>query len=400
MITSTNKVSSDKPAAIPSNTHLNFLDGVRALAAIFVVLHHAWLDQRGIGTLGSLQGLETNWLSYGHLAVDVFIVLSGFCLILPVTRTGELRGGALNFFRKRARRILPPLYAAIGFSWLLRWVLTRHPVWHLYWPHFKYSLVANFLLVQDLLPKYNDVDPPLWTVAVEYKIYFLFPALVLIWKRYGPGATVVTAAAITGILMAGFHLMCPQLSLEHICPWYVFLFSMGICGGTVAVKDNPDRNWRLFAVVLASLLASSLLLFPIAPNSEGGPYTAHLPLIDVLTGALTACLLIILTQKARTAKIGGVLAVLNWRPLTFVGTFAYSLYLIHFPLLVLLLTITGHVHLPAALVPHHIALFNAVALPVIIGCAYVFFLLFEQPFLSSRPRRAIAKEDTTGLSSL
>lgn len=97
--------------SVPTNArlHLNFLDGIRAIAALYVLMHHLWLSQRALLP----QGWPTGWLAYGHLAVDVFIVLSGFCLMLPVARFKELRGGARHFFARRARRILPPVYACI-----------------------------------------------------------------------------------------------------------------------------------------------------------------------------------------------------------------------------------------------------------------------------------------------
>ncbi|WP_410959855.1 acyltransferase family protein, partial [Salmonella sp. SAL4356] len=56
----------------------------------------------------------------GHLAVSIFIVISGFCLALPVVAAGDrMRDGSLNFFKRRARRILPPYYGALAFSLLL-----------------------------------------------------------------------------------------------------------------------------------------------------------------------------------------------------------------------------------------------------------------------------------------
>lgn len=86
---------------------LDYLDGLRALAALYVVLHHAWLTiwsaeyyKQPVGVLAALTG----WLAYGHFAVSAFIVISGFSLMLPVARGGVLKGGARRFFKKRARR--------------------------------------------------------------------------------------------------------------------------------------------------------------------------------------------------------------------------------------------------------------------------------------------------------
>src|SRR5438067_7057279 len=104
----------------PSFPHLDFLDGLRALAAIYVLLHHAWLQIWEWHLPGPFTRRLTGWLYFGHFGVVVFIVLSGFCLMLPVVRgDGTLRGGAKTFFQRRALRILPPYYVAIGLSLVL-----------------------------------------------------------------------------------------------------------------------------------------------------------------------------------------------------------------------------------------------------------------------------------------
>src|SRR6186713_3008000 len=94
---------------------LEYLDGLRALAAIYVVLFHA-----GVGFLDSERPLAgfartlQRGLSYGHDAVAVFIVLSGYCLMLPVARAdGQFVRGVPNYFARRAWRILPPYFAAL-----------------------------------------------------------------------------------------------------------------------------------------------------------------------------------------------------------------------------------------------------------------------------------------------
>src|SRR4051812_41118914 len=58
---------------------------------------------------------------FGHEAVAIFIVLSGYCLMLPVARRGEsqLKGGFGSYLGRRAFRILPPYFAALGLSLLL-----------------------------------------------------------------------------------------------------------------------------------------------------------------------------------------------------------------------------------------------------------------------------------------
>ena len=130
---------------------LDYLDGLRGLAALYIVLFHLsfrlWalvnpfphsLLAKGVFLLNTL------FLSYGHYAVPVFIVLSGYCLMLPVVRNGNgtLPKGFMDFMRRRARRILPPYYAAlvlfvgycliaprIGFNPHLGFFREALPVW-------------------------------------------------------------------------------------------------------------------------------------------------------------------------------------------------------------------------------------------------------------------------------
>jgi peptidoglycan/LPS O-acetylase OafA/YrhL len=101
-----------------------FLDGLRGLAALYVVLFHirAQFDPGApLHPFATRSGeMATVWLAHGHLAVDVFIVLSGFCLMMPVAASPDkhLKGGVAGYLKRRARRILPPCYAALALAFL------------------------------------------------------------------------------------------------------------------------------------------------------------------------------------------------------------------------------------------------------------------------------------------
>ena len=118
---------SSRPAETPSTgmRRVDWLDGMRGAAAMFVVLHHTWLSawpafprDTGPAWLG--------WLLYGHLAVAVFIVVSGFSLSLaPVNRGDTLSGGTRRFIRRRAWRIIPPYWAALILSTIVSWLILQ-----------------------------------------------------------------------------------------------------------------------------------------------------------------------------------------------------------------------------------------------------------------------------------
>ena len=81
---------------------LEFLGGIRGLAALYVTIFHAWMQIDFTASNGGDKWLVylTSWMALGREAVAVFIVLSGFCLMLPVARSadGILPGGFKSFF--------------------------------------------------------------------------------------------------------------------------------------------------------------------------------------------------------------------------------------------------------------------------------------------------------------
>src|SRR5579884_1165265 len=160
---------------------------MRALAAYVVFVNHAYA-QVWPPWLPALPPRFLSMFSYslvaGHLSVSVFIVISGFCLTLPVCRAGgELRGGVRGFLTRRARRILPPYYGALAFCLVLIWTVIGRPtgsLWDVPIRVTPVAVAAHALLVQDLFGT-GAINYVFWSIAVEWQIYFLFPLLVLSW---------------------------------------------------------------------------------------------------------------------------------------------------------------------------------------------------------------------------
>src|SRR6476469_1408524 len=96
------------------------LDGLRGLAALYVVVNHVFL-RAFPGYPVDHAPFWAGWFIYGRFAVVVFIVLSGFSLALSPARRGWRLGGASGFARRRALRILPAYYAALAFSLAVAW---------------------------------------------------------------------------------------------------------------------------------------------------------------------------------------------------------------------------------------------------------------------------------------
>jgi peptidoglycan/LPS O-acetylase OafA/YrhL len=123
------------------------LDGIRGLAALFVVVNHIF-QSAFPGHLADRAPFWAGWAIYGRFAVVVFIVLSGFSLALSAARHGWRLDGVLRFARRRARRILPAYWAALAFSLAVAWLVVPQPGVAV--PGAK-SAVVNGLLVQNLV---------------------------------------------------------------------------------------------------------------------------------------------------------------------------------------------------------------------------------------------------------
>ena len=94
---------------------------------------------------------------------------------------------------------------------------------------------------------------------------------------------------------------------------------------------------------------------------------------------------------AASAEANWLNRILSWRPLVFVGTFAYSIYLIHAPLIQVLWQYV-FVPLQSRPVPMFLAL-CFVGTPLIVGVSYLFFLACERPFLNRRKRETMAETE-------
>ena len=375
----------------PARVHLGYLDGVRGLAALYVLVFHLYNFQFAI--VEGVVGYAVNWLNYGHIAVDVFIVLSGFCLALPAAGTGQLKEGAWKFFGRRARRILPTYYAALLLALALDFAVKHFGHVHAAGdesPFALHTILSNVFLLEEFWDKTNTINSPFWSVALEWKIYFLFPAMIWMWKRSGL-PLVMFAAVLAGCGLTFLtSTLKPGNSLILVSPWYVILFASGVCaclwytGNAALLRKEKIKPLRLAAATSLGLAAVLIYRFPICgvpvqkPEAEAA-FGWGLPLIDVSLGVFVAAVLCLVLDASQSSK---VYRVLNCRPLVFIGSFSYSLYLIHVPVLEFIRGAISHVleHGHSAL---ELWIWTViVGLPSTVAFSYLFHLAFERPFMS------------------
>ncbi len=400
---STNNSSTQRP-----QQRFAFVDGLRALAALFVVIHHTWLQVWPVDYNRSPTGVMatlTNWMGFGHFAVSVFIVVSGFSLMLPVIRNGwTLRDGTVGYLLRRVRRILPPYYLAIGVSLLLIALLVGQKTgthWDMSLPVTQQSLGAHLALQQDILGQ-GKINHALWSISVEWRIYLFFPVMVFLWRRIGSTATLIG----TLVVSYGLAYLAGGTSLEPMMPHYLALFTLGAFAAVIATSPDArstllrDRlPWTWITGVLFALICFAGWRWGLP---FGWPEREMLWLMDTFVGMATAALLI---GAARPHQRNVLRHILGWKPLAFIGTFSYSLYLLHAPLIQVAWQYIAH---PLRFLGWGdtgellISLF--VGIPLIVGISYLFFLVCERPFIpgsttkrtlsASSARQAISKTST------
>lgn len=385
MDTRFNQVRNDDDSRFPVKYHhLSYLDGLRGLAALYVVLTHACLEVTRDHTFTEfpffIQKI-TDWLGFGAVAVDIFIVLSGYCLMLPVARSKgkKLHGGVSQYLFRRARRILPPYYIALVLSLLLIAIVPgmnqiEGKLWDMALTAFTPScIVSHLLLVHNLTGCLFTIDPPMWSVAIESQIYFLFPLLLLpVWRRFGNIITIIVGFVIG---------LSPHFLLhkgDTSCPWFLGLFTLGMVAAVFNVSYSiPPKQLSRWSLALCVF---TLTLFLLAIRTMCSKY-----ITDTLAGFTTAFLLVFLTnhcyQFAQSPK-PFLLKLMESPGAVLLGTFSYSLYLIHFPILSLFHLWIRPLHLSAI---EQLALLLTVGTLISIILSYIFHLLFERRFMPGSP---------------
>ncbi len=377
--------SPDAAVKAPSHTRrVDWLDGVRGAAAMFVVLHHIWLASwpkfpRNVGPWW------VGWMLYGHLAVAVFIVVSGFSLTLaPMSRGASLSGGARRFLRRRAWRILPPYWAALIFSAILTWTLVQ--------PGLGIAAITRGFLVHGLLLQdvVGSVPPngAFWSIAVEWQIYFAFPLILWLARRTNFGTSVLCTIAVVLIARELTQLGSPLNKINHLTPQFLALFAMGVLAVHLGADGRAAKLRR--PLTAAGLIAVGA--FVAVAVIEGSVWVVDRYFwIDLLFGTGIACMMAVMHGggAARARHVLASPAALR------LGLFSYSIYLLHGPLVGLIdVRVLAPFHL-APLVKFGLLL--VIGIPVILVVCYGFHLMFEAPFLHRRDRGALLAIPGAGL---
>jgi peptidoglycan/LPS O-acetylase OafA/YrhL len=366
------------PAVDGRSERLPGLDGIRGLAALFVVVNHVFL-RAFPGYPVDTAPFWAGWFVYGRFAVVVFIVLSGFSLAVSAARAGWQLRGVRRFARRRAWRILPPYWAALLISLTVAWLVAPPPGQGA--PTLR-SVVVNGALLQNLVYDAPIPNRAFWSIAVEVQLYIVFPVLLLVVRRV---SALVMLSAVTllvvGVGIVGPHFARLNLLVLESPPDLAALFAVGVLAAGIVVARQRLRDWPWHWLALAAALP---VLATIA--WRGSVWTLdNVFWVDLSLGPAIGCLLAALATDRPRWLVGA----LDTRPLRSLGNISYSLYLTHEPVVVVVYEklVAGRIRqgVPAFLV------LVVIAVPATLLFARLFASVFEIPFRNHRGWRAIGR---------
>jgi peptidoglycan/LPS O-acetylase OafA/YrhL len=291
------------------------IDGLRALAVLPVILFHA--------------GFET--FSGGFVGVDIFFVISGYLITMIIL--AELERGKfslVNFYERRARRILPALFLVMLFCIPIAWLmlLTRDIT------EFFHSLVAVPVFASNILfwneSGYFEVTAELkpllhtWSLAVEEQYYVLFPLFLMLFWRFGKRRIIIALAIVfvASLVLAQWAAYAIPGAAFYLLPTRGWELLVGAFAAFYFSRTHrKDLNKKISE--LGGWLGVVLILYSVFMYSKETPFPSLYALVPVV-GALL--IILFATQETTVGRFVGNKFFVD------IGLISYSAYLWHQPL--------------------------------------------------------------------
>src|SRR5579864_6026678 len=313
---------------------LRVLDGLRGLAALYVVVYHA----SGLLWRGASAGspwfvwLFENVFSFGHQAVLLFFLISGFCIHYRQAKTGAQRIDNVAFAMRRLRRLYPSLLLALIVTTALDHVGMRlNPDYYAepsdFWggavtvgsSYTLQTVLLNLLMqARQAVPELGS-NAPLWSLGVEFWLYALYPVLLLLFVRVGPRRSTLAIGVVSAACWFVLGWL-PWWHLRVLSYWAVW--GLGALLAEAYVRGECARLVRRLGPLTPFALLALGTMAPIGAGPRRVP--------DLAWGAAFGLGLAYLLLASRTAWLERALVRCEQ-----LGKISYSLYLVHYPLLAL-----------------------------------------------------------------
>lgn len=353
------------------------IQGLRAIAVVAVVLYHVGVP----------------FITGGYVGVDVFFVISGYLITTHLLEALEKHKTIkfADFYAKRIRRILPASFVVIILSLIAVFVwgppLLFKEVWQaavatsVYLPNYLFAIDGTNYLAETTPSIYQHF----WSLGIEEQFYLVWPLVLLGLYKFGLRRRWSYAIAVGALVAVSLGIGVIATPISQ--PWAFF--------------SLPTRAWELGAgsLVAIILINGPLSLSPRWTNTIGWVGAAGLlfsifkyndetvfPGVAATLPVVSTALIVVSGAIPESGGVGRVL--LSWRPMQWTGKISYSLYLVHWPLLVIPQLAAGY--------ENPLSQSAKLALGVIsILLAWVMFHTVETPFrqlswiANARPRRSL-----------
>ncbi len=357
-----------------SSAHSAPLDGLRALAALSVLVFHVWLYAPG-GPPIPRSSLWDKFMFELNLGLICFFVLSGFLLYQAFARASLVEGPRVDFNRyavRRAARIVPAYWVSLAGSILLYWLFGPR---QLLPPAEQIPLFAAFAQNYSAATV-MELNPVTWTLSIEMALYLVLPLIGLAAYRFGPeriGYQVALLVSLIGLTIAWNALVYSsdwRPIGPKVLPAYLGHFALGMLGALWFERRRRDGSGSLSASATAILFAAGAGIVFL-----GGYWheTAGSGITYASFSGLPAALGFTLMISAAAAGRGPAINWLRARPLVAIGGISYGVYLWHLPLLL----VTRH----AGLMPDPFVLRVLVVLSLALAAGLASWRLIEQPMI-------------------
>ncbi len=401
-----------------SSPETRALDGLRAIAALLVVLYHYTDISRGHWILLG-RNLDYLWV-YGETGVHLFFILSGFLLFMPYVRAmraGRPLPSIRNFYKRRALRILPAYFACLVVMVAVQYptLLAQEGVTGL-----SADFVLHLLMLHNLSLAFNrTINGPFWTLAIEWQFYLVLPLFAwlialfvgptrstrstrrIIYGVLGLIVLALDARVLDGVIETAF---LPTIQATHpfiatVIDWAMLLltavqgrflevFATGMLCSVVYIvcieqKQTPRNiaNAVSFLLLIATVAIGHTMagyLQAVGTPAQAQSYNAIDPTSWLQVGGS------FVVGLGWAAFVMGVLFSGRWvhlifefLPLRYIGLWSYSLYMWNRPALWGYLPGTPLLAIPARLL---------LALVITV----VSYQLVERPFLNIRKRGEVS----------
>jgi len=377
-----------------SSQYMPGLDGLRAVAALSVFFVHFQQFSGLKGTLGFID--FERWMINGNTGVALFFVLSGFLLSMPFWQ-GIKEANYPNikqYFVNRVVRILPIYYLCLFGLLALKGFQGADANFN--------NIVSHLFFLHNLKDQQvMSLNPPFWTLAVEFQFYLLLPVLFLLLFKLGLRKAQWLCLMLIPSIYFAYRYFMQQMTLNE--DWPIAIALIWPFGINIGSASGQSLTYSLFAHLphfLIGLFAASLYTSRISKIAEAIFWASAMLVFIILTTELDSFLQldfgrynfpfvpILLGLIVFTApKTKWASACLEFAPLKWVGVISYGVYIFHYPIQKATLKVFELLDMSVA---GQAALYAMITLVITLALSHLSYKMIERPILSHFRQRKSA----------